>query len=358
VAGGESNLADGSVATVSGGTLNIASGSRATVGGGSENLASGANAVVAGGRSNLASGTYATVGGGLDNESTATQSTVAGGRNNLATANGATVSGGSTNRAIASNTTIVGGGGNEAANSSATVGGGADNCAGGQVSWVAGLSGKVRPGTGVSFPTGSGCDGVALSGDTNGDEGTFLWNGAITEFVSTGPRQFLVNSPNGAAINSNDPAGNALRVAGLVRVDSLGSSGTTTLCRNANNQISTCSSSARYKDHITDLDLGLAVVQRLRPVAYEWKSNHEADIGLVAEEVAALDPRLVTRNEAGEIEGVKYERLTAVLAAALQESDARFELEIAALRAAAARRDALFEARLRALETDAKRPTP
>jgi hypothetical protein len=67
------------------------------------------------------------------------------------------------------------------------------------------------------------------------------------------------------------------------------------------------------------------VVQRLRPVAYEWKSTHEADIGFVAEEIATIDPRLVTRNAAGEVEGVKYERLTAVLAVALQDLGARLE---------------------------------
>jgi hypothetical protein len=47
----------------------------------------------------------------------------------------------------------------------------------------------------------------------------------------------------------------------------------------------------------------------------------------VAEEVAALDERLVTRNAAGEVEGVRYERLAAVLANALQELVARHDAE-------------------------------
>jgi hypothetical protein len=205
-----------------------------------------------------------------------------------------------------------------------------------------------------------GCANVATSGDTNGDEGTFVWSSGTGGLVSTGPNQFLVGAAGGAAINSNDPAGNALRINGLLRVDTLGASGSSTLCRNASNQISGCSSSARYKQHITDLDLGLAVVERLRPVAYEWKQTHEADIGFVAEEIAAIDPRLVTRNAQGEIEGVKYERLTAVLAAALQESNARHAValetaearhtEALALRDAALRR---MDARLRALESQA-----
>ena len=357
VAGGEGNTASGLVATIGGGGVNVASGEWATVGGGYQNVASTQMAVIAGGRANVVSGTNASVGGGFENAATASQATVSGGRSNLASGSTATISGGTGNRATGSTSIVVGGAGNEAANAGATVGGGSQNCAGGQISWVAGFGGKIRPGTGLGFPAGAACDGVAVSGDANGDEGTFLWNGSLTEFVSSGPRQFLVNSPNGAAINSNDPAGNALRVAGTLRVDALGSTGTVTLCRNANNQISGCSSSARYKRHITDLDLGLAVVERLRPVAYEWKSTREADIGFVAEEIAAIDPRLVTRNASGDVEGVKYDRLTAVLALALQESNARAALEVAALRAAlqqAADDNAAQDRRLAALEAALK----
>ncbi|MFN9791760.1 MAG: tail fiber domain-containing protein [Pseudomonadota bacterium] len=348
IAGGSSNTATGASATIAGGGEHTASGPWSTVGGGSENVASGQNATIAGGRSNVASTFNATVGGGLDNEATGTQATVSGGRSNLAADESAAVSGGSQNRALAVNATIIGGQANEAANPSATVAGGSGNCAGGQVSWVAGLEAKARPGTGIAFPVGSGCAGVPVSGDANGDEGTFVWNGGTTDFVSTGPRQFLVNSPNGVAINVNDPAGNALRVAGTLRVDTLGTSASTTLCRNANNQISGCSSSARYKEHITDLELGLAVVERLRPVAYDWKETREADVGFVAEEIAAIDPRLVTRNAAGEIEGVKYERLTAVLAGAVQELTRTLAAREVDDRALRERQDRL-EARLDAL---------
>jgi len=83
-------------------------------------------------------------------------------------------------------------------------------------------------------------------------------------------------------------------------------------------------------------------------VAYDWKETREADVGFVAEEIAAIDPRLVTRNAAGEIEGVKYERLTAVLAGAVQELTrtlAAREVDDRALR----ERQDLLEARLDAL---------
>jgi hypothetical protein len=163
---------------------------------------------------------------------------------------------------------------------------------------------------------------VAITG-ASGDHGTFVWaDDSPATFVSSAARQFLVRASGGALFTDgtvNSPAGNRLRVNGTLRVDTLGTAGTSALCRNAGNQIASCSSSARYKSDIIDLELGLATLARLRPVAYTWTESGQADIGFVAEEVAAIDPRLVHRNAEGEIEGVKYERLSAVLANAVRE---------------------------------------
>ena len=131
------------------------------------------------------------------------------------------------------------------------------------------------------------------------------------------------------AVNTNDPGSSMFRVNGTIRVDTLGtnSAGAPTLCRNAGNQIALCSSSKRYKDDIADLPPSLNAVLALRPVSYRWKVTGTPDVGFVAEEVAKLDERLITRNEAGQIEGVKYERLSALLASAVQEMAAREQLQ-------------------------------
>jgi hypothetical protein len=120
-----------------------------------------------------------------------------------------------------------------------------------------------------------------------------------------------------------------LHVFGVIRVDSLGTGGgSNTLCRNASNQISTCGSSARYKTNIAPLAMGLDVIEQLRPVTFDWKESGEADLGFVAEEVDQVTPLLTTRNAAGEIEGVKYDRVSAVLVNAVQEQQAQIaELE-------------------------------
>ena len=136
----------------------------------------------------------------------------------------------------------------------------------------------------------------------------------------------IINSD--LSIGSPSPAAATLGVAGTSRFVTLGSGGSLQLCRNSSLLIGTCSSSARYKSNIADLDIGLDLINRLRPVSYNWKADNVEDIGLVAEEVAAIEPRLITRNENGDVEGVKYDRLTVVLINVVKEQ----QLEIARLR--------------------------
>jgi hypothetical protein len=112
---------------------------------------------------------------------------------------------------------------------------------------------------------------------------------------------------------------NVVTVANGITLNVLGAAGSTPLCRNASAQISTCSSSVRYKQNIHAFAWGLALINRLRPVTFTWRANNELDLGLVAEEVAKVEPLLVTRNDKGEIEGVKYDRVAVVLLNAVQE---------------------------------------
>ena len=350
---GDRNIVHDHYGTISGGWDNLAGNSVtgitaepfATVGGGRGNAALAANASVAGGLGNIASGVGTAIGGGEGNLALGLTSTVGGGIDN-------TSSGGSS--------TVPGGTGNTASGTSSAVGGGSANCAGGNFSWVGGRRAKVRPG----FPgnsAGSGCSGVPDSGDADGDDGSFVWaDGQNSDFTSSGPNQFLVRATAGMVVSGgavNDPAGNRLRVSGgTVRIDQLGAAGSQSLCRNADNQISACSSSARYKTYIADLELGLDAAQQLRPVGFRWKTDGSADVGFVAEEVAALDERLATRDAAGTIEGVRYDRMTAVLVNAVQELAARESLAREAYGKLAAEHAALIaEQRRLAAELDGLR---
>ena len=341
------SIADRPYAVVGGGIGNTAGGNASTVAGGRVNLASGSGSSIGGGQNSIASGNLSVVGGGGFNTASAFQSTVSGGQNNTASGIASSVGGGTNNVAGGNNSSVGGGTNNVAVGNNSSVGGGTLNCAGGALAWVGGRRAKVRPGT---DPGGSGaCSGLTYPGG-EGDSGSFVWaDSQNANFVSTGSNQFLLRAGGGAAINSNDPAGNALRVAGTLRVDTLGTAAANTLCRNASNQIAACSSSLRYKQDIGDLELGLDTALRLHAVGYRWIDTGEADVGFVAEEIAAIDERLITRNAKGEVEGIKYERLTAVLANAVQELAVRERMGSDRLTTIEAENDAL-RSRLQALE--------
>lgn len=113
-----------------------------------------------------------------------------------------------------------------------------------------------------------------------------------------------------------------LHVRGMLRVESLGAAGGTSLCHNVNFQISTCSSSLRYKTDISPFVSGLKTVNGLRPITFTWKDGGMHDLGLGAEDVAAIEPLLVTYNKDGEVEGVKYDRIGVVLINAIKEQQA------------------------------------
>lgn len=49
------------------------------------------------------------------------------------------------------------------------------------------------------------------------------------------------------------------------------------------------------------------------------------DLGLAAEEVAAVEPLLATYNKDGQIQGVKYDRIGVVLLNAVKEQQAQIE---------------------------------
>ena len=82
------------------------------------------------------------------------------------------------------------------------------------------------------------------------------------------------------------------------------------------------SSALRFKENIQSLEDSSKVMQ-LRPVTFDWKKDQKHDIGLIAEEVAELYPELVETN--GDITGIKYTKLTALLIKTVQEQNARIQ---------------------------------
>lgn len=139
----------------------------------------------------------------------------------------------------------------------------------------------------------------------------------------------IINRSGGNVIQfrENNVAQITINPGGTMSINALGSGGSTQLCRNASNTISTCSSSIRYKKDISDFGSGISFVNRLRPISFAWKADGRSDVGFGAEEIATLDSRFVTYNDRGEVEGVKYDRLSVVFVNAFKEQQAEIETQ-------------------------------
>ncbi len=76
-------------------------------------------------------------------------------------------------------------------------------------------------------------------------------------------------------------------------------------------------SSRRYKEDIKPIDEASAALYNLKPVSYRYKKEIDAsqslDYGLIAEDVAKVDPNLAVRDGKGQIESVRYNAVNAML---------------------------------------------
>ena len=102
-------------------------------------------------------------------------------------------------------------------------------------------------------------------------------------------------------------------------------------------QLGIALSSARYKQDIVAMGSQSEAVLKLRPVTFAYKEDTRGmrRYGLIAEEVAAVYPELVTHSATGEVQTVKYQELIPMLLNELQrqrQAVERQERELAELR--------------------------
>jgi hypothetical protein len=144
---------------------------------------------------------------------------------------------------------------------------------------------------------------------------------------TTSPIEKLEVAGNGRFTGNLTAVGNVFGAS--LYTSTLGNDGTVAVCLNTSSErLSMCSSSLRYKTNVSNFTAGLDLINRLRPIAFDWKSSGTHDIGFGAEDVEKIDPRFVIYNDKGEVEGVKYDRISVVLVNAVKEQQA----EIAELR--------------------------
>ncbi len=176
--------------------------------------------------------------------------------------------------------------------------------------------------------------------NTTGNDNTFVGNragytnttGSANTLIGANADVGVSNLTNATAIGAGATVFSSNTIAlgrsngnDKVVIYGLGGGGLIQLCRNSDNIISTCSSSLRYKTNIALFNSGLSLVKRLSPITFDWKTGGLRDLGLGAEDVAAIEPLLVTYNKDGQVEGVKYDRIGVVLLNAVKEQQTQIE---------------------------------
>jgi trimeric autotransporter adhesin len=176
----------------------------------------------------------------------------------------------------------------------------------------------------------------ALGHGVVGDANTAIGAGALDvqpNFFGSG--NTALGSGAGAGLNEGDNniyIGNpgAFMESGTIRIGTAGTqtttfvagiSGTavtgTAVVVDGNGQLGVQPSSVRFKDAIEPMDKTSEAILALKPVTFHYKKEIDAErtpqFGLVAEEVAKVNPNLVVRDKSGEIYTVRYDAVNAML---------------------------------------------
>jgi endosialidase-like protein len=121
----------------------------------------------------------------------------------------------------------------------------------------------------------------------------------------------------------------------------------------ADGHIGTLASSRRYKEDIKPMGQASEALFALKPVVFRYKQkldpSHKLSFGLIAEEVAEISPELVSRDEEGKAQTVRYEAVNAMLLNEFLKEHKKVEEQqgtIAQLKSTVAQQQQGFEAKL------------
>ena len=200
---------------------------------------------------------------------------------------------------------------------------GSGNTATGFAALISNTTGSQNSATGLSalFSNTTGASNTAI-GD-NALSSNTIGNNNIALGDSAGIN--LTTGSNNIDIGNLGVAGESNRIrigSGQTRTFIAGIRGRTTGNANAipvlidsAGQLGTISSSRRFKKEIKPMDQSSEDILALTPVTFHYKSDATGtpQFGLIAEEVAKVNPDLVVRDENGEIYTVRYEAVNAML---------------------------------------------
>ena len=159
---------------------------------------------------------------------------------------------------------------------------------------------------------------LALSVNTTGSNNIAL-GGAAGVNITTGSNNIDIGN-TGAAESNTIRIGfpslqNATYIAGITG-QTVGTGGIPVYVDNQG-KLGVMTSSRRFKENVHRMDDASAALFSLEPVTFRYKREFDSSgtpqFGLIAEEVAKINPALVTRDAKGDINTVRYEAVNAML---------------------------------------------
>jgi hypothetical protein len=188
--------------------------------------------------------------------------------------------------------------------------------------------GSLNTATGVSalYANYSGTYNTAVGSDALNANTTGSYNVALGQYagshLTTGSYNIDIGNPGAAGESNTIRIGtangqNETYIAGIATTHLVGAPVFIT----PSGQLGVLPSSERYKMGIQSMSSDASKLQLLRPVTFHLKTEPEGvrQYGLIAEEVDKVYPDLVIRNEAGQIEGVRYDELAPILLKEVQQ---------------------------------------
>ena len=168
----------------------------------------------------------------------------------------------------------------------------------------------------------------ALQNNTTGSGNIAVGTFAATNVSNGNGNNIHIGNQGGSADNSTIRIGTSgtqtsFFAAGVSGITT-GLSGAVPVVIDANGQLGTVSSSARYKEDIHDMADASTGLLSLRPVTFRYRQPYAdgtkpLDYGLIAEEVGRIYPDLVVKDADGQIQTLQYQKLTPMLLNELQK---------------------------------------
>ena len=166
--------------------------------------------------------------------------------------------------------------------------------------------GNTAVGNGALFDNQSGNYNIALGyaagTGTTGDNNILIGNGGVA------------GESNTIRIGGDGFGGGPQTAAFIAGISGTAVVGDAVVV-DGNGQLGTVASSARFKKNIKPMDKTSEAILALKPVSFQYRSDSKGipQFGLIAEEVAKVNPDLVVRNRNGEIYSVRYDQVNAML---------------------------------------------